>query len=211
MKSLNFKRGTFITYKTQPAVFAIFGGNMYLPEKKGEPYDRSLLCYYDPYYIETDEFGNENIVPIFDCEIDGVECQWTISDEDDGWRECTESEINAAIKLLFDIKKLAWDDTTKSLRHVRQNESLSFEKKTTTKSKTRPLITLAVNSDWVQKDAIRTVTVECAKLLMEECENLKNAFSVYGSSYQSGYCREMSPYYNDGIRDAWGNWYDDYD
>lgn len=211
MASLNFKKGAFITHKQSPNIFAIFGGKMYEPEKQGDPFDRSLLCYYDPCYVETDELGNETYTSVFDCEIDDHECQWTIMDDDDGWRECTEQEINAAVKLLFDEKKLAWDDVTKSLRHLRPNETLKTDAKPTAHKP--PLITLTVKSDWTQKDAIRTTTEEYTELLKKECENLKNSFSTYGSYSQSSfanYCREMSPYYNDGGRDAWGNWYNDY-
>ena len=94
MGKLDFKKGAFITHRKAPMVFAIFGGETFMPEKEGDPYDRSLICYYDPCYYEIDENGNETVDEVFDCDVDGNGCPWTISDGDGNWRLCDEQSLH---------------------------------------------------------------------------------------------------------------------
>lgn len=215
MGKLDFKKGAFITHRKAPMVFAIFGGETFLPEKEGDPYDRSLICYYDPCYYEIDENGNETVDEVFDCDVDGKGCPWTISDDDGNWRLCDEHEKETALRLLYDIKKLAWDEATNKFRHLGPNEKLIFKdnKPAVATVPKRPTITLVVNNDWTQGEAIKPKNKELSDFIETECRALENAFSAY-STYSQSY-NSHSPYYNKGeydeYRDAWGNWYDGYD
>lgn len=128
MAKINFKRGEFITHINIPHSFAIYGGERLesVPEDGNKKY-YSLICYYNPHQSSKNQFGNWTISSVFDVEIDGNQCLYSLSDGDAAWwRRMNESEKNDALQLLADRKHLAYNPQTMSFRHLAQGENISF-------------------------------------------------------------------------------------
>ena len=204
-QDLKFHNGEFITQISYPDVFAIFGGTAYDPIEPGGEMDYSLICYYNPSHFTQNSEGKWDSEVVFEYDLeDDKKCEYTLNKSDmEYWRPCTDDEKLAALKILADKERLAWDDEKKHLRKLYPNERLiegnNSEYKNNShapnsylpsQTQIKPLppvaakktITLLVNEAWEQGDPITTMDGERRELIAAECDRLKYSFSSYSNS-----------------------------
>lgn len=228
MKNLRFKRGEFITQKSSPNSFAIFGGEALDPVHEGDGVDYTLICYYNDNHFYQNSEGKCVHESVFEYDLDDDEtCEYTINENDmNYWRTCTQPEIDAALKILA-VKRLGWLEGENKFRKLAMNETLVFGDKNTprntgipggivrhightgpvgpTKNIRAKIITLFVKETWEQKEPISSMDKERREFILEQCEKLKNSFSSYryGTSVvypQNGaQVPRRSPYYGEGV------------
>lgn len=198
LDELKFKKGDFITQNNSPESFAIFGGDIYESEDSESETLYSLICYYNPSHYEQNSDGKwiKQSVIEYDFEDNDHDetCEYTIGDGDfDFWRLCSKREIEAALKMLAETKKLAWDDKTNKFRKLGPNERLVFDEPKSTgacggnvnrglginpfygkgQQKTVKLITRSVKDDWEQKEPICTMNDEKREFVAGLCEKTR--------------------------------------
>ena len=130
MKNLKFKKGDFITQTTsRSGSFAVFEGEVYESSKgKGEPLEYSLMCFYNPDHFLQDDMGNYKREYVFECDVDDETCEYFIDETDfQYWRGCTEEEKRNALKYLAEVKKIAFEEDTKTFRKLKDTEKISFD------------------------------------------------------------------------------------
>lgn len=217
MKNLKFRKGMFITQTTsRDESFAVFEGEAYeSSEGKGGPVEYSLLCFYSPNHFTKDSNGNFKREYVFECCVDDETCEYFINDDDlQYWRECTEAEKTKHLKYLAEIKRIAFDEETKSFRKLAQNEVIRFGSPQSTgacggnvrhlggsgvnpyyrgttqvkpETDTKKYISRNVDENWEQKEPIETMSIEHKCLVNGLCIKLANAFNY--SSVGAGVMR----------------------
>lgn len=204
---MKFKKGEFITQNSCPDSFAIFGGDAYEPVEKGAGVDYSLICYYNPSHYSQDSQGIWIRESVCEYDLDGEEtCEYTINADDmQYWRNCTQEEIDNALKILA-RKHLAWIKDENKFRKLGPNEQIAFEEHKNTGmpggnvTRTSPMyggntpgivnpnarsynntrtITRAIDDNWEQKEPIVTMDEERRVFVAGQCDKLKYAFDSY--------------------------------
>ena len=217
LKHPKFEKGQFIKQSTAAVgSFAIFEGDVYEPTVKGGPNEYSLMCFYNPEHYIQDENGDYKREYVFECDVDDDTCQYIIDDTDTPfWRVCTEYEKQEALRFLAEVKHIAFDERTCTLRKLLDNEKISFEPPKNTgvpggnvqhhgsetnlnpfyrgnrclnpnpRVETKKLITRNVSENWEQKEPISNMNEEHAELVSAQCEKLKYAFDTYSTNVMS--------------------------
>lgn len=128
MGKKHFVKGSFLVFKDDTYVFAIWGGNK-IKSKDGVGY--SLIAYSDPTNYEKMKRKDGSVFyelsPILSIGIDGNECEYIVYKKTvDEWRYATQTEINKILIFLHE-KGFKWLPQSCELKKLTENEKLSFD------------------------------------------------------------------------------------